>query len=325
MNGHFGIELIYAGYNAGLLITGKSPKPVYLYIKDGDIQIRDAAHLWGKSQLASQQSLRTELRKTLDDQHVRIATIGPAGEHLVRNATICHDYYHHAARLGMGAVMGSKNLKAIAVRGTKAPGYHDPKKVYDMVTRFHKDVRLHQVQHRRWGHTWSVIGRYYKTTEGVKNKQLGWDPICDLHNPLIFEQQYKLWNDSCSHCHIGCKTPYYCMTSPLGPCAGEFRHDNAGGWSANAMVPGYDVQLYITPYVDELGLDGEDVSGVVTWMMECYQRGLISKEELGGIDLTWGNLPAICKLLKKIAYREGIWDLLADGVEAGPASGWPWK
>ena len=318
MNGHFGVELIYAGYNAGILIKGKSPKPVYLYIKDDHVEIRDAAHLWGKAHLASQHALRGEIRKELDDQHFRIATIGPAGEHLVRNATICHDYYHHAARLGMGAVMGSKNLKAIAVHGTKSPDYYNPKKIYELVTRFHRNVRLHQVQHRRWGHTWSIIGRYYNTTEGVKNKQLGWDPICDLHNPLILEQEYKLWNDSCNYCHIGCKTPYYCMTPPLGPCAGEFRHDNAGGWSANAMVPGYEVQLYITPYVDELGLDGEDVSGVVTWMMECYQRGIVSKEDLDGIDLPWGNLPAICKLLKKIAYREGIGDLLAEGLKLAP-------
>ena len=84
------------------------------------------------------------------------------------------------------------------------------------------------------------------------------------------------------------------------------------------MLPGYDVQVYLTPYVDELGLDSEDVSGVVAWMMECYQRGLISKEELGGIDLTWGNLPAICKLLKKIAYREGIGDILAEGLKLAP-------
>ena len=163
-----------------------------------------------------------------------------------------------------------------------------------------------------------MLGRYYNTTEGVKNKQLGWDPMCDLSNSLILEQQYKLWNDSCNYCHTGCKVPSFRMTPPLGPTAGELRHDNAGGWDANVMLPGYDVQIYLSPYVDELGLDSEDVSGVVAWMMECYQRGLISKEELDGIDLTWGNLPAICKLLKKIAYRDGIGDILAEGLKLAP-------
>ena len=318
MNGHFGIELIYAGYNGGLLLTGKSPKPVYLYVKNDDIQIRDAAHLWGKPNLTTQQTLRAEIRRDLEDQNGRIATIGPAGEHLVRNATISHDFYHHAARLGMGAVMGSKNLKAIVVRGTKRPSYHDPKRLYEMVTHFHKAARHQKAKDRRWGHYSSIIDRYYKTIEGVKNKQLGWDPVCDLFNPLIFEQEYQLWNDSCSFCHIGCKVPYYRMTSPLGPCAGEFRHDNAGGWGANAMVRGFEEQLYITPYLDDLGLDGEDVSGVVTWMMECYQRGIVTRKDLDGIDLTWGSVPAICKLVKKIAYREGIGDLLAEGLKLAP-------
>jgi aldehyde:ferredoxin oxidoreductase len=315
LNGRFGVELIYAGYNAGILITGKSPRPVYLYIKDGAVEIRDASHLWGKQNLATQQMLHRELREDLDDQNFRIVTIGPAGEHLVRNATISSEFYHHAARLGMGAVMGSKNLKAIAVRGTTSPPYHHPAKIAEMVTGFFREARHQKFKDRRWGHTSSIVDRYYKTTEGVKNKQLGWDPICDLHNPLILEQHYKIWNDSCNLCPVGCKVPYFCMTPPFGPCAGEFRHDNAGGWGANAMVRGYEEQLYITPYVDDLGIDGEDVSGVVTWMMECYQRGIVSREDLNGIDLTWGNIPAICSLLKKIAYRQGIGDLLAEGLK----------
>lgn len=318
VNGHFGSELIYAGYNAGILLTGRSSKPACLYIKDDDVEIRDAAHLWGRMNLSAQQALHQELRTELDDQNFRIMTIGPAGEHMVRNAGISHEFYHFAARLGMGAVMGSKNLKAIAVRGTKAPNYPHPEELFDMVMRFHRDAALKKAEDRRYGHNSSVPGRYYNTTEGVKNKQLGWDPMCDLSNSLILEQQFKLWNDSCNYCHTGCKVPYFRMTPPLGPTAGELRHDNAGGWDANVMLPGYDIQTYLSPYVDELGLDSEDVSGVVAWMMECYQRGLISKEELDGIDLTWGNLPAICQLLKKIAYRDGIGDVLAEGLKFAP-------
>ena len=318
MNGHFGNELISAGYNAGILLTGKSPKPVYLYIKNGTVEIRDAQHLWGKANLAAQQVLHQELRKELEDQNFRIMTIGPAGENKVRNAGICHEVYHFAARLGMGAVMGSKNLKAVAVRGTKSPNYYHPEEVFEIVTRFHREASIKKAEDRRWGHNLSISGRYYNTTEGVKNKQLGWDPICDLSNSLVLEQQFKVWNDACNYCHTGCKVPSFRRTPPLGPTLAELRHDNSGGWDANVMLPGYDVQVYLTPYVDELGLDSEDVSGVVAWMMECYQRGLITKEELGGIDLTWGNLPAICKLLKKIAYREGIGDILAEGLKLAP-------
>ncbi len=318
MNGHFGVELIYAGYNAGLLITGKADRPVYLYIKDDKVEIRDASHLWGKLNLETQQSLRKEVRTELDDQNFRIASIGPAGEHLVRNASISHDFYHHAARLGMGAVMGSKNLKAIAVRGTKPPQYANPDKLFQMVNTFFHEARLFKAKERRWGHTVSMPDRYYKTTEGIKNKQLGWHEICDLSNPVRHEQQYKLWNDGCNLCPAGCKVPYMRREPPLGPCAGEMRHDNAGGWNANVLIPGYDTQIYLTPFIDNLGFDSEDVSGVVAWMMECYDRGLVTKDDLDGIDLTWGNLNAICKLVKKIAYREGIGDILAEGLKFAP-------
>jgi len=316
INGHFGSELIYAGYNAGILISGKAPKPVYIYVNNDSVEIHDASHLWGKhTVIASQQALHKELYKNLKDQNTRIMTIGPAGEHLVRNAGIFHDFLHVAARLGMGAVMGSKNLKAIAVKGTKDPGYHDPHRVYELMRTFQHESRLKKAQDRRFGHSMSIPDRYYSTTEGIKNKQLGWNPICDLSNPVIHEQQFKVWNDSCNICHIACYCPAFNSTPTLGPSAGELRHDNCGGWNANVMLPGYDAQLYLSPYVDELGLDGEDVSGVVAWMMECYQRNLVSKDALDGIDLTWGNLPAICRLLKKIAFREGVGDVLAEGLK----------
>ena len=318
MNGHFGMELIYAGYNGGLLLTGKAAKPSYITIKNGTVEIRDAAHLWGKYNVAAQQALREELHQTLDDRNVRVLSIGPAGEHLVRNAGISHDFYHHAARMGMGAVMGSKNIKAIAVRGTTPPAYHDPAGLLELLSRYYHGARLKKAQDRRWGHNISIARRYYNTTEGIKNKQAGWDPLCDKTNSLILEQQYKVWNDGCNLCHIGCKVPSMRRNPPLGPTVAELRHDNVGGWDVNVMLPGFDVQVYLSSLLDELGMDNEDVSGVVAWMMECYQRGLISREELDGIDLTWGNLEAICKLVLKIAHREGIGAILADGLKLAP-------
>ena len=320
MNGHFGQELIYAGYNGGILITGKSDNPVYLFIRDDAAEIRDASHLWGKSGVEAQHLLEKELKQEMNDQNMRCALIGPAGENLVRNADICHDFYHHAARLGMGAVMGSKRLKAIALKGTRPPQYIHPDRLFSILKKvFHsQEARLHKAMHRRWGHMPSMPERYYKTTEGVKNKQLGWDPICDLSNPVRHEQEYKLWNDACQGCFVGCKVPYLKHDPLLGPCAGELRHDNGGGWNANVMIPGFEVQAYLSSYVDHLGLDSEDVSGVVAWMMECFQRGLITREDLGGIDLAWGDLEAICRLLKKIVYREGIGNTLAEGLKIAP-------
>jgi len=318
MNGHLGVEIAYAGYNAGILVTGKANRPVYLLVRDDDVEIRDASHLWGRRNVEAQRVLKEEIRKELDDQNFRVATIGPAGEHLVRNATISHDFYHHAARLGMGTVMGSKNLKAIAVRGTKPPAYADPVKLFQLVVKYFHEARDYKAEVRRWGHTTSMPERYYKGTEGIKNKQLGWHPICDESNPVKLEQSYKVWGDGCTLCPSGCKVPYLRREPPLGPCLGELRHDDAGGWNANVLIPGYDTQVYLTPFVDELGLDSEDVSGVVAWAMECYDRGILSREDLDGIDLTWGNLEAICKLLMRIAYREGVGDVLAEGLKFAP-------
>ena len=318
MNGHFGTELIYAGYNAGVLFTGKSDRPVYLYIKDDRVEIRDAAHLTGKSGLETQVTLSDELKEGVDDQNFRFLSIGSAGENLVRNADICHDLYHHAARLGMGTVMGSKKLKAIAVRGTQGPDYAHPGKILRNMKRILHEGRQYRAENRRWGHTKSMSGRYYATTEGIKNKQKGWDDMADLFNPVLLEQRYKIWGDSCHGCPVACKVPYFITGHPWGPVAGELRHDNAGGWSANAMIAGYEQQGYLCSYVDYLGLDSEDVSGVVTWMMECYEKGLVTQEDLDGIDLTWGNVEAICALLKKIAYREGIGDTLAEGLKFAP-------
>jgi aldehyde:ferredoxin oxidoreductase len=318
MNGHFAFELICAGYNAGILLTGRSEKPVYLYVRDGQVEIRDASHVWGRSGLEAQNILKNDIKKELDDQNFRFMLIGPGGENLVRNADICHDFYHHAARTGMGAVMGSKRLKAIAVKGSKGAKYVHHDQVFELIKKVFHELRLYRAENRRMGHTTSMSGRYYSTTEGVKNKQLGWDDMCDLFNPLLLEQQYKIWNDSCHGCFVGCKVPYLRREPPLGPCAGELRHDNAGGWSANAMIPGYELQTYLCSYVDYLGLDSEDVSGTVTWMMECYEKGLVTKKDLDGIELTWGNLEAICALLRKIAHREVRGNILADGLRFAP-------
>jgi aldehyde:ferredoxin oxidoreductase len=318
LNGHLGREIIYAGYNAGILLTGKASKPVYIYIRNDQVEIRDATQLWGKLNLETQCALMDEVKQETDDQNFMIASIGPAGEHLVRNASICHGFFHFAGRLGMGAVMGSKNVKAIVVRGTKSPQYMSPVKVFDILSTFIKESYSFKARERRWGHYTSMPARYYAGSEGIKNKQLGWDPICDLSNPLLFEQDYKLWNYSCDSCPAGCKVPYMRRMPPLGPCAGELRHDNAGGWNANVMVPGFEAQLYLTPFIDNLGLDGEDVSGVIAWMMECYEKGIVTIDDLDGIDLKWGDLKAICQLVTKIAYREGIGNVLAEGLKFAP-------
>ena len=322
MGGYFGAEIAKAGYNAGILITGKAKRPVYLYVKDDDVQIRDASNYWGKN--IWRQKFEYDLTQELTQetgQTFQIADISIAGERLVRWATIATIWYHSASRLGTGAVMGSKNLKAIAVRGTKGPKLADPQEVWSLYNQYYKSSHGVEFKYgeRRWGHMTSMPSRYHAGTEGVKNKQLGWHEVCMLNNPVEYEQKYKIWRDGCHMCHASCRVPGFQRDEPWGPVVSEIRHDNYGGFNANTLTKGFLEAPPIVALNNELGLDGEDGGGIVAWAMELYDRGIITKEELEGIDLTWGNVTAILQLLKKIAYREGeIPRILGEGHKFAP-------
>jgi aldehyde:ferredoxin oxidoreductase len=153
---------------------------------------------------------------------------------------------------------------------------------------------------------------YHAGWEGIKNNQLGWHEVCLKSNYLEHEMKYHLWTEGCPGCATACFVPYFNSDSKWGPVAGELRHDNSGCFNANILV-GYEEMTYIEPLVEELGMDGEEVGGIIAWAMELYDRGILSKKELGDINLTWGNVEATCMLLKKIAYREDLGDVLAEG------------
>lgn len=315
MSGYFGRELIYAGYNAGILIRGQASHPVYLYVCDDDIQIRDATNLWG----AWKQKTEYELRKKLEQETGEcfgVATIGPAGENLVRYANISTEWIHSGSKWGCGAVMGAKNLKAIAIRGTRGPDYHDHHQVWEIFTYYlhHPATATHKYRERRFGHTTSMPTLYQLGWEGIKNNQLGWHDICNQSNYLKHEMKYHIWTDGCPGCATACFVPYFNPNSKWGPVVGEFRHDNAGCFNANILV-GYEDMTYIVPLLEELGMDGEEVGGLIAWTMELYDRGIITQQDLGGIDLSWGNVEATCALLKKIAYRKDLGAILADGYK----------
>lgn len=312
MSGYFGREIVNAGYKAGILVRGQADSPVYIYVWNDDVQIRDASGLWG----AWGQKTEYELRKSLKDETGEtfgVARIGPAGENLVRYACINTEWMHTAAKWGCGAVMGSKKLKALAVRGTKGPEYADNQKVWDIFENYIANpmTMVQRYDRRRYGAS-GFPAMYPYAMEGVKNNQLGWDEICSDCNYVKHELSSHVWTDGCPGCASPCFVPYFKADSKWGPVAGEFRHDNAGCFSANVLV-GFEEQAHISPLTNELGIDAEEAGGQVAWAMELYEKGIITKKDLGGIDLRWGNTEAICELLKKIAYRQDIGDTLADG------------
>ncbi|MFC1816293.1 aldehyde ferredoxin oxidoreductase N-terminal domain-containing protein [Thermodesulfobacteriota bacterium] len=304
VSGYFGDEIGKAHYNAGILIKGKAKKPVYLYVHNDEVKIQDASDLWGKWKQETEVTLRDRLNKQTGEMF-GVLCIGPAGENMVRYANATTEFVHSASKWGCGAVMGAKNLKAIAVKGTKGPLYADHRKVWQLFRRYATSPKtaLRKLSESRFGHTSSIPPLLRYAAEGIKNNHLSYHEIAEKSNNLEHHLKYNLWTDGCPGCAASCFVPYF-KNSKRGAFAGEFRHDNCGGFNANIMV-GYDEMAEIAPLEDELGMDGEELGGIVAWAMDLYEHGIITKEDLGGIDLQWGSVEATCELMKKIAAKEG--------------------
>ncbi|MBI4283829.1 MAG: hypothetical protein HY663_05100 [Chloroflexi bacterium] len=304
ISGYIGDEIMRAQYNAGILIKGKAKKPVYLYVYDDKVEIRDASALWGKWKQETEVALR-DLCNQQTGEVFGVLCIGPAGENLVRYANITTEFVHSASKWGCGAVMGSKNLKAIAVKGNKGPLYADHQKVWQLFKTYATSSKtaLHRIDESRWGHHRSPAPLLRFAAEGIKNNHLSYHPIAEKSNYLEHDLKYRAWTDGCPGCAAACFVPYF-KNSPQGAFGGEFRHDNVGGFNANIMV-GFEEMCEIAALEDELGMDGEELGGLVAWAMDLYEHGIITREDLGGIDLKWGDVAATCQLLKKIAYKEG--------------------
>lgn len=313
ISGDIGDEIVRTQYNAGILICGKASKPVYLYIYDDKVEIRDAQDVWGMWKQKTEVTLRERLKRETDELF-SVLCIGPAGENLVRYANATTEFIHSASKWGCGAVMGSKNLKAIAVRGSKGPLYADHAKVWELFRTYATSplTAVHKLNRNRWGASFSMIALLRYSGEGIKNSHSSYDEIVEQSDPHAHELKYHIWTVGCPGCAAACKVPFF-KNSPQGAFAGEMRHDNTGGFNANIML-GFEQMTEISALLDELGMDGEELGGIVAWAMDLYEHGIITRDDLGGIDLKWGSVEATCELLKKIAYRQGRAPaILADG------------
>ncbi|UCE15399.1 MAG: aldehyde ferredoxin oxidoreductase [Candidatus Bathyarchaeota archaeon] len=320
--GEFPIELKCAGYD-GLIITGKAAKPSYLFIMDAQTEIRDASHVWGKNGKQTLKMLTEEGRESLQKRFPNygewkepsILYIGPAGENKVRMAAVMAKWTHAAGYGGYGAVMGSKNLKALVVKGTgPLPEVEDIEQVKTLIDKVSEECYGADA-FRRWGTSAAGYEVGAKdSSEPVRNWQEEW------HNQQSFgvnrfEQRVWIkrhWGD------FGC--PITCMKIAM-PKVGPFK-------GAIGDNPDYELQAYLGPnlgvftpeesvylssLIDDLGLCGIQGGNVLGLAGELYQRGILTKEDLDGIELEWGNTEAFAALAEKIAVREGIGDILAEG------------
>jgi aldehyde:ferredoxin oxidoreductase len=312
--GHFGPELKFAGYDM-IIITGASKDPVYLSIIDDEVELKPANHLWGKTTHEVEDILREEL----GDPEVKIASIGQAGENLVKYASVINDYYRAAGRTGMGAVMGSKRLKAIAIRGTKRRNMvANPEKLYELASWAFKEAGYGPKTEwfRKWGTAALITPKNIRGDLPAKNHQLAHFPWADEISGETIRVKYLIAEKACFGCPVHCSRFTLVNYGPYAGTMGEGpEYETLDAFGPMCWNPDFGTIAKANLMCNQYGLDTMSTGVTIAFAMECYEKGILSKEELGDLDLSWGNTDAIIKLIEMIAKREGIGNILAEGVK----------
>ena len=311
--GYWAPELKYAGFDA-IVVRGRSPEPVYLWIEDGEVRIRPGKHLWGQRIHETSQLLKEEI----GDDDIHVCAIGPGGENLVRYACVVTDEEGVAGRCGIGAVMGSKRLKAVVVRGTLDVGIADPARFKQAVDAYRETLV---------GEVWTDVLRKLGTPNlvahrqklgiwGAKNFQKasieGWEKI----SGETFRERFLIKAMGCMGCMVRCRRYSAIQEGPLSPTFTKGpEYDTINALGAKTYVIDPEIILRAHHLCDEYGIDEQTAGSSIAMAMELYERGLLKKEETDGIDLTFGNGEALLHFIEKIPFRKGLGDLLAEGTK----------
>jgi aldehyde:ferredoxin oxidoreductase len=312
VGGHLAAEIKYAGYDV-IIIEGVSNKPVYLYINNDKVEIRDAKSYWGKGALITEELMKNDLGREFE-----IATIGPAGENKVYFACVSHDFGRQAGRTGIGAVMGSKNLKAIAVRGSKSLKVTDPDKLLEIGKKAFSDC----INHPGWK-SWVAQG-----TAGVTvwSNQQGAFPTHNFQSGF-FKDYEKISGDALVKETLVTHKACFGCPSACGKYARTKKNDKdyyvEGPEYETAALIGGDCLIgnihdltYGNYICDELGIDTISGGNVAAFAMECYEKGILTKKDTGGVEFKFGDINSFEKIMNMICHRQGIGDLLANGAKA---------
>jgi len=316
MGGYWGAELRFAGYD-GLVVLGAASEPVYLWIdgRQGTVEICPARHLWGKDHFESARILYDET-----DPRAQVLSIGPAGENLVRIASIAScgpEHTRMAGRGGMGAVMGAKKLKAIVVRGEQKPSYYDPAGFRKAVREANVWIRGNSVALSRLGTAGGMPGAEKVGDLPIQNWRLGnWSGAEEVSGQRLAETIFQK-HTHCFACPIGCGKV---VSIEEGPHAGVRGHgpeyETMAGFGGNLLIEDLEAVVRLNDLCNRLGLDTISTSGVIAFAVEAWERGLIGPEETDGLELSWGNAGAAIELVQRIAHRQGIGNMLAEGVRS---------
>jgi aldehyde:ferredoxin oxidoreductase len=309
---YVGGQLKYAGYDS-VVIEGKAHTPVYLWIHDDKVELRDAAHLWGKM---TWETLDV-LRKDLNDPALHIASIGPAGENLVRGACIMQDKGRAFGRCGMGSVMGSKNLKAIVVRGTGSVKVAQPEQFMETVRKARKMFQdAKSLPRMRQYGTLNLKGKIDGCGVNYKNFQecIIPDEMAAAIEPHNVIDKYEVSRQSFPGCAIGCSRLMHITDGPYAGLKTEAcQMEVLNTLQTRLAVWEPTFMFKANAYCNQLGLDVDAAGGPIGWAMECFQRGIITEKDTDGLKLNWGDTEVILELIRKITYREGFGNILAEG------------
>jgi aldehyde:ferredoxin oxidoreductase len=310
--GSFGAFLKFSGYDA-IFFKGISEKPVYLLVDNGKAEIRDASHIWGKDTYDTDDILKNEL-----GANVAIACIGPSGEKLALLAGIVHNKGSLAARSGLGAIMGSKKLKAVAVRGNMKVPLADEKKTRELRTYYLARLGGHIDTVRKLGTTFVVVPSAESGDSPVKN----WGGMVprDFPNPKPLDADLldtrKMKKIGCYQCPVGCEAILKEGAGEYTYAAGSFRpeYETMAMLGSNCANNNLESIIKANDICNRYGIDTISIGSTVAFAMECYEKGIINRYDTDGLELNWGNHKSLVALTEMIALREGIGDILADGV-----------
>ncbi len=328
VGGFLGAEIKYSGFDF-VLFNGRSEKPVYLFLRDGTAELLDASHLWGKETNVTTQMIREDHK----DPTIKTGVIGPAGENAVLYGSIIVDFYRAAGRTGLGSVLGSKNVKAVAASGAQGIEVHDMDKYFEA-----NEIEMERINDPLWTESLASL-RKYGTTDLVaiineigrlptKNHWTGFFENADDIGPEIIAEKYRIAQEACHGCAVGCK--YIIRVNggkyPTGPIGGP-EYETIMAFGSNCLNSDIESVFHLGKRCDLLGLDTISTGKTISFAMELFEKGIIGTKDADGLDLSWGNGETQAALVEKIARREGFGDLLADGVRkaAEKIGGDAWK
>ena len=311
--GYWGPELKFAGFDA-VVVTGKSPKPVYINIKNGEVSIRDASNVWGQDNW----NTLVRLQEELDDKRIRVASIGPAGERLVRFANVCNDMEHYNGRTGMGAVMGSKNLKAVVVRGAQKMDTADPEKVKEIAKWHNARIKTHppNVGLSAAGTAGLVKGLNAAGILPTRNFQEGVFDGADKINWDAYKETIFHSPGTCWACSVKCKRRVALDDEkyPLDPRWGGPEYEALGALGSAVCNSNLPALARANQLCNLYGMDCITAGNITAFVMECFEKGYLTKDDLDGREIHWGDADGMLWLIDRIVERRGLGDTLAEGL-----------